>query len=67
MKLIHRFNKLAPENRPQDPSMDGTAPSLRDSGAWRRVSGHDAAGDQVDGRTGTLVHLRADHAGREGS
>jgi hypothetical protein len=24
MKLIHRFNKLAPENRPQDPSMDGT-------------------------------------------
>jgi hypothetical protein len=25
MKLIHRFNKLEPEDRPQDSSMDGTS------------------------------------------
>jgi hypothetical protein len=24
MKLMHRFRELPPENRPQDPSLDGT-------------------------------------------
>jgi hypothetical protein len=47
MKLTHRFALLTPEKRPQDPHLnEGSA--LRNYGARRRVSRHDAASHQAD-------------------
>jgi hypothetical protein len=65
MKLTHRFAEMTPEKRPQDPHMDD-CPALRNIGPPAGNIPTQCPKTSTDQCRRPLLHLRADHAGRQG-
>ena len=65
MKLTHKFAEMTPAKRPQDLHMDGTGlrfETMDHGGEYP----DNAASNQAHRRRGPILHLRADHAERQG-
>jgi hypothetical protein len=66
MKLMHRFQELAAEKRPQDPHIDGNGlhfETMEHGGEYPDTMPQ--AIKLIDAE-GPLLHLRADHTERQG-
>jgi len=66
MKLTHRFAEMTPDKRPQDPHMDGPGFRFETLDHGGEISRQDAASHRADRRRGPVLHLRSDHAERQG-
>src|ERR1700730_6388053 len=63
-ELTHRFAEMTPEKRPQDPHMDD-CPALRNIGPPAGNIPTQCPKTSTDQCRRPLLHLRADHAGRQ--
>jgi hypothetical protein len=66
MKLTHKFAEMTPDKRPQDPHMDGPGLHFETMAHGGEYPDTMPQAIKLIDAEGPLVHLRADHAEREG-